>query len=205
LTCGCDQRVGRVIAYALTWAAGYGLMAELVRAGRLDRFLGLRSGDRPSHDSTSDRETATRTIHGFIGERISQRPAESERPEKKSLAVRSAILAVSLASVIGIAGTMMTEIDYSSVFFLQAIGMETSDSVVRYFMLSTISGFISSVAYIAHFDIAPALGLYDPRVDRQGQDEIRLTRLVTLVCVGLIYLGYSVLRTVGHDDISTLL
>jgi hypothetical protein len=427
------------IIMCITWAAGYALMGELVRAGKLDGFLGLKQGDQPLHEALNDRETTTRTIHGYIGGRISQQTTSGDRSATKRIAVRCAVLMVSLASVIGIAGTMMTEIDYSSVFFLQAIGMEISDSAVRYFtqisillftalyvlwggfkaavwtdrlqvpvayvglgaftvglsfyaqtrkdgvvvlyllgfllalycilleirrralakggdpwsrtiavltfgslflvtliaffsqpwalnresisaflallhpnfpaqfvfvgglsllvtnlvwqlidisglqrlqaidkdeiqqsrseiadvirntgieaglgwvliimcalvlkligvgdpndliktlfgvggwyvylipifiitvvvfMLSTISGFISSVAYIGHFDIAPALGLYDPVIDRNGRDEIRLTRLVTLVCVGLIYLGYTVLRATSHGGISTLL
>jgi hypothetical protein len=427
------------IIMCITWAAGYALMGALVRRGKLDGFLGLKQGNQPLHEALNDRETTTRTIHGYIGGRISQKMTSEQSPENKRLGMRCAVLVVSLASVIGIAGTMMTEIDYSSAFFLQAIGMEISDSGVRYFtqisillftalyvlwggfkaavwtdrlqvpvayvglgaftvglsfyaqtktsgfvvlyllaillalycallsirlralakggdplsktiayltfgsllivtfvaiytqprgldrksidallalllpnfpsqfvfvgglsllvtnlvwqlidisglqrlqaidkdeiqesrseiadviqktgieaglgwvliiicalvvklvgvgdpadliktlfgaggwfvylvpifiltvvvfMLSTISGFISSVAYIGHFDIAPALGLYDPAIDRQSRDEIRLTRLVTLVCVGLIYFGYSVLRTTSHDDISTLL
>jgi Na+/proline symporter len=437
------------VIMCITWALGYALLARLVRDGRLDGFLGLKRGDQLLHEPLDDRELKTRTIHGYVAERISQVvAAENQQPKKrpavratvkKRLAVRGAVLAVSLASVVGIAGTMMTEIDYSAVFFLQAIAVEATDSVIRYFtqisillftalyvlwggfkaavwtdrlqvpvayvglgvftvglsfyalrqkdgfavvylllillalylallvfriralakagdawsrtiagltfgsllfvtfvaiclqpwsatreglnaffrllhpsfpsqfvlfgglslfvtnviwqlidisglqrlqaidkeeiqhsrseiadvikntgieaglgwvliimcalvlkligiagpndliktlfgaggwfvylvpvfiltvvvfMLSTISGFISSVAYIAHYDIAPALGLYEPGPDTHTGDEIRLTRMVTLVCVALIYLGYTVLRATTHDDISTLL
>jgi hypothetical protein len=73
------------------------------------------------------------------------------------------------------------------------------------FMLSTISGFISAVAYIAHFDIASNLRLYDPNAQPRTGDEISITRLVTLVCVLLIYGLYTLLRTTSRGDISTIL
>jgi hypothetical protein len=427
------------IIMCITWALGYALLARLVRAGKLDRFLGLKHGPQPPQETFNDRELTTRTIHGYIRDRISRQAQREHHLPKKHLGLRCAVLVVSLASVIGIAGTMMTEIDYSAFFFLQAIGIDGSASGVRYvtqisillfttlyvlwggfkaavwtdrlqvpfayvglgaftvgvsfyalrqkdgaavvyflvallalyvalyifrrralaqagdpwsrtiglltfaslflvtaaailvqpwamtkeslnvflrlanprfpsqfvlfggislivtnllwqlidisglqrlqaidkdelqsnrseiadvirntgieaglgwvliiassfvlklagvtspddliktlfgaggwfvylvpvfiltvvvFMLSTISGFISAVAYIGHFDIAPALGLYEPVPGDHKGDEVRLTRVVTLVCVALIYFGYTLLRATTNGEISTLL
>jgi hypothetical protein len=427
------------IIMCLTWAGGYRVMAYLVKQGRLDDFLGLTTDEMPRKDRITPAAT---TIHGYVGNRISSLSNNKRLEARRLLLKHFAVLVLSLASVIGIAGTMMTEIDYSTQFLLQAVGMETSDSVVRYltqvsmllfttfyvlwggfkaaaltdriqvpaayvglgvftvgvsfyaqsydlgigvfyilltlaglylilllirlsavrergdpwsrttayltfgslllttlvalyflwpaetkgitvflqllfppfpahfvilggtsllvtnllwqlidisslqrlqainqqdmqkyrseivgvirktgaeaglgwtliilcalilktlnlgepdkliqnlfqnlltapglvpflvpvfiltavvFMLSTISGFISAVAYIAHFDIAPALGIYRADEERRPEDEIRITRLVTLTCVILIYLGYSGLRAASRGDISTML
>jgi hypothetical protein len=422
----------------VTWAVGYAILGLLVKSKKLDNFLGLTDNQLAFADA---KHPTTATIHGYVGGRMMSRSVRGEAHASfGNLSIRSAVLVISLASVIGIAGTMMTEIDYSAAFVLQGIGLEHSDSLVRYstqisillfttlyvlwggfkaavftdrfqvpvayvglgvftvgiclyardsgggigvfylllillllygslllirlgalsrsddpwsrpiayltfgslflvtlvttvyyswpkgeqsferfqtllhpqfpsqfviwgglaflvtnlvwqlidisglqrlqaidkrdiqksrveianviiktgleaglgwaliivgaftlklvgvdsptklipkllevpgwvpylipifvltvvvFMLSTISGFISAVAYIAHFDIAPSLRLYDPAAAARTGDEIRITRLVTLVCVILIYLGYTVLRTVVQDDkISTLL
>jgi hypothetical protein len=49
------------------------------------------------------------------------------------------------------------------------------------------------------------LGIYEPTAEKRSKDEIKVTRLVTLTCVILIYLGYSVLRIASKGDISTML
>jgi hypothetical protein len=95
----------------LAWASGYWLMSAFVMRGKLNSFLG--SGRR-------DVQT-TETIHGFIG----------ARTKTHSGRLRYwAVLAVSLASVIGLGGTMMAEIDYSTQFFMSAAQV-TSTELLR--------------------------------------------------------------------------
>ncbi|PWT80594.1 MAG: hypothetical protein C5B44_05185 [Acidobacteria bacterium] len=87
------------LAVALAWTAGYLLLARVVGRGKLNAFLLNKSAE---------------TVHGFIGERTA---APSKRLVKLS------ILAVAFASIIGLGGTMMTEVDYSTQFFLSSVGV----------------------------------------------------------------------------------
>jgi Na+/proline symporter len=91
------------IVVCVAWSVGYLLMAAALRSGRFDDFLGT---------SRRDAATSAETIHGFIGARM---------PPRLAVCKRWAILIVSLASVIGLGGTMMAEIDYSTGFYLSAL------------------------------------------------------------------------------------
>jgi Na+/proline symporter len=85
----------------VAWTGGYWLLGEALRFGLLDHFLGT------SRDGSS---LKAETIHGFIGTRVN--PNSSLK--------HWTILAVSMVSVVGLGGTMMAEIDYSTQFFVAA-------------------------------------------------------------------------------------
>jgi hypothetical protein len=72
------------------------------------------------------------------------------------------------------------------------------------FMLSTISGFMSAIAYIAHYDIAPMLNIYTPSI-KHGKDDIKIARLITLTAIVCLYLGYRMLKGGVGDNISAVL
>jgi hypothetical protein len=94
------------VPVAIAWAAGFFLVARALRSGYLDGFI---------------RETKERpiTIHGFIGEQL-----RASRPTT----IRLCTLIVALATVIGLGGTMITEIDYSTKILLRATGLVASPS-----------------------------------------------------------------------------
>ncbi len=90
----------------VAWGSGYFLVARALERGRLSAFLG--SGRSTAEDPTP-------TIHGYIGAAV----AADHRFGLKSLT----IAAVALASIIGLGGTMMAEIDYGVGFLTQALGL----------------------------------------------------------------------------------
>lgn len=99
----------RSTVVCVAWGAGYFLVALLLHKKKFESFLGTA---RPGiHNNTG----VIATIHGYIHSRLDSCP----------LAVgRATILIVSLASVIGLGGTMLTEIFYATSFFTSAIGIE---------------------------------------------------------------------------------
>lgn len=96
------------------WGAGYYAMAWALGRKKFDNFLGT---GRKSPTSGAE------TIHGFIGSRLTG---------KSAIGRRLAILAVSFASVLGLAGTMMIEISFSADYLLQGLGTPTTDLVRQF-------------------------------------------------------------------------
>jgi hypothetical protein len=116
------------IVVCVAWTGGYWLMAFAVQCGRFDDFLRMGLPENTSMKAE--------TIHGFIGERIG--------PE--SHLKRWAILAVSAASIIGLGGTMMAEIDYSTQFFLTSIQISNPSELIRLSVEITVLAF--TVLYV---------------------------------------------------------
>lgn len=105
------------------WTAGYFLIAQALKEDKFDSFLGTkRSGS----------EISAETIHGYIGDRISS----------SSFVYRNfAILILSFASVIGLGGAMMTEIDYSTQYFLSSISASEQSTLRKIVIEGCILGF----------------------------------------------------------------
>jgi Na+/proline symporter len=100
------------------WMVGYWLLAHAIEVGRLDHFL--------AHSSA--------TIHGFVGAAMTS---------PKSHTAVFAVLVLSLASVVGLGGTMMAEVDYSTQFFATAVGMNSIGPAVRVLIELTIVALIA--------------------------------------------------------------
>ncbi len=100
------------------WGAGYWIVARLVQKKRFEAFLGT------GRKARENKPNEIATIHGYIQSRLGPCP---------DLIKRLTILIVSLASVIGLGGTMLTEIYYGTSFFTSAIGIAAPD-----FLLETI-------------------------------------------------------------------
>lgn len=83
----------------IAWALGYFLIYLAVRFGILDEFLGT-SGER------------IRTIHGFVAK---------DAGERRMALVR----VMAFATVAGLGGTLIAEIDYASTFILAALGFSS--------------------------------------------------------------------------------
>ena len=66
------------------------------------------------------------------------------------------------------------------------------------FMLSTISGFISAMSYVAHYDLIPLLGLHESQTTatspRRPLSTLKTARTTTVVTVLVIYVLYLLLR-----------
>jgi hypothetical protein len=95
------------LVVCIAWGAGYWIVAELVQKKKFEAFLGTA---RTARKSSEANEIAT--IHGYVQSRLSPCP---------DIVKRLTILVVSLASVIGLGGTMLTEIYYGTSFFTSAI------------------------------------------------------------------------------------
>jgi len=115
--------VGSILV-CIAWSGGYFMMAAAVKSGLLNDFLGTSL-------------VGTETIHGFIGDRM--------RPSSVFWK-KTAILSVSLASVLGLGGTMMAEIDYSSQFFVGSLQLQNVTDVVRIAIQGAVLGF--TVLYV---------------------------------------------------------
>lgn len=87
------------------WTAGYFLMAWAVKRQVLDEFV-IAAADR-----------AVVTIHGFIAYQLHT----TSKAWKKA-----AVLTVATASVIGLGGSLITEIDYTTKILFQTIGASSS-------------------------------------------------------------------------------
>ena len=111
------------------WSAGYLLMARAVKRGWLDAFLGLIP---PNKSPQAEALAPTETIHGYIGERM-KRSSGSMR--------KWGVLFVSLASVIGLGGTMMAEIDYSTQFFVRSIGANGGTDILNFWIEVAVLAF----------------------------------------------------------------
>jgi hypothetical protein len=101
------------------WSIGYWLIAQAVRKGALGAFLG-----------SSVKEAGSETIHGYIGKRIGRSPFTGV-----------AIFCVAVASVLGLGGTMMAEIDYATTYFVSAINISTATDLPRLTIEAAILGF----------------------------------------------------------------
>lgn len=83
----------------LAWSMGYVISGIALRSGKFDGLLESRP---PS---------SIHTIHGYVGEKMNCR---------WSAVGRLAILLLSLATILGIGGTLMAEVDYAASFFMKA-------------------------------------------------------------------------------------
>ena len=100
------------ILVCMAWGGGFYLLAEAVRRGLLDNFLG--SATRTTENG--------QTIHGYIGSRISAEPANGSR--------RLATAVVALASILGLGGTMMAEVEWTISYLTPALGLQNITSTV---------------------------------------------------------------------------
>jgi hypothetical protein len=91
----------RPIMVAIAWAFGYFFLARCVRKKKLDRFL------------TSHREEPL-TIHGFVGKYVTA---------TSPLRLRLLVMLIATATIIGLGGTMIVEVDYSTKISLNTIGI----------------------------------------------------------------------------------
>lgn len=98
------------------WIGSYLLLAWAVKTGRLNSFLGV-----------GVREDGAKTIHGYIGSRA------------RATRLRSlAIVFVAVASILGLGGTMMAEIDYSAGYLTGLLGIPGTDEITRLSIQATI-------------------------------------------------------------------
>ncbi len=72
------------------------------------------------------------------------------------------------------------------------------------FMMSTIDGLISAMAFVAYYDLCPAEVRNAPGAN-SGANGLRVARWVTLVTLALIYVGYLILRTALENRIDAVL
>ena len=98
------------------WIGSYLLLAWAVKTGRLNRFLGV-----------GIREEGAETIHGFIGNR-------ARATRLRSLAV----FLVAVASVLGLGGTMMAEVDYSAGYLTGFLSIPDTNDITRLSIQATI-------------------------------------------------------------------
>jgi hypothetical protein len=97
----------------LAWGLGYVIMVWLVKSKALDSFLGT-SGDKVV------------TIHGHIGKIFKVNASEN--------AVRTLILVAAFSTLTGLGGTLITEVDYATRYFLlPSIGIPTNDVYIVLF------------------------------------------------------------------------
>ena len=91
------------VIVCISWGLGYVLISFLLQKGKLDNLLKIGADD----------DSHVKTIHGIIGNNV----------ETKSLSFKNIIVFfAATASIIGIGGTMMTEVDYSTAYIVNAIG-----------------------------------------------------------------------------------
>ena len=90
----------RPIIVAIAWCAGYWLLARYVQDRKLDSFL------------ASHRQDAL-TIHGYIGQHIAA----------SAKTIRVLVMLVAAATIIGLGGTMIVEVDYSTKITLNTLGI----------------------------------------------------------------------------------
>lgn len=107
------------VVVCVAWSSGYYLLANRIDNCSLDNFLGTAS-------------TGTKTIHGFIGGRMG-----NAAPRWRT----AGVLAVSLASVIGLGGTMMAEIDYGTQFFIGTLQVGPHAHLLQYVIEGSILTF----------------------------------------------------------------
>ncbi len=88
----------------ISWSLGYFIISRLLECGKLDDLLNTAT--------FQEARMPPRTIHGFIGSRVY---------ENRKISRVTVVLFASVASVIGLGGTMMTEIDYTTTYSLAAI------------------------------------------------------------------------------------
>jgi len=91
----------RPLMVAFAWCLGYFFLAWCVRQGKLDSFL------------VSSREGAL-TIHGFIGKSLGT---------TSPTLVRLVVMLVASATIIGLGGTMIVEVDYSTKMTFNTLGI----------------------------------------------------------------------------------
>ncbi len=70
------------------------------------------------------------------------------------------------------------------------------------FMLSSVDGFISAIAYVAHYDLAPYIWSNEGRPDRGG---IHLPRGTTLISVSSMYVLFMVIKAAADSDTAQVL
>ncbi len=90
------------------WAIGYLLMYIAVKTGKLDDFLGS-SEDNPASQVI--------TIHGYAASRL-----------KPSRATSVLVFLLAVATILGLGGTLVAEIDYALSFILPALGLAGTES-----------------------------------------------------------------------------
>lgn len=78
------------------WGAGYLFVAWLAKTKRLDTFL--------------VESTAIETLHGYIGRAFSK--------DHSMISVKILVIVASLSTLIGLGGSLVTEVDYATRFFL---------------------------------------------------------------------------------------
>lgn len=94
----------------VAWALGYLAMYLALRKGWLNEFLGVNSPD-------------ALTIHGFVGQGVHQSMARRRRWLIRVLA---------FATIVGVGGTLITEIDYTTRFVLAGLGISTDAAAGGY-------------------------------------------------------------------------
>jgi hypothetical protein len=94
----------RAVLVAIAWCLGYFLIAACIHNGRLNSFL-----------ETSQKDDLT--IHGYLG-----RSVLTEKPGQ----LRLLVMLIASATIIGLGGTMIAEIDYSTKITLNTLGIPTA-------------------------------------------------------------------------------
>lgn len=88
------------------WGAGYFAVAHALKSGKLTGFLG---------SARESVENPTPTIHGYIGNSVVASPLSDRR--------KWVIASVALASIIGLGGTMMAEVDWGVSYLSRSLGV----------------------------------------------------------------------------------
>ena len=104
------------ILVPIAWGGGYYALAVAVKSRSLDRFLGFSAAE----------SNRTETIHGYVGDRA--------RSAASAGSVRWLVYVIAGSTVIGLGGTMMTEIDYATQFLSDGLDLgkvSMADNAIR--------------------------------------------------------------------------
>ena len=121
------------------WYGGYVIMATAVRRGYLDKFL-----TRPSASGDEGRKLPqVATIHGFVGQMLHSTTLTITAPHPRSIA--TAVKAMALVTILGLAGTLIAEMDYVTQFVIHVVG----ETFTEHSDISTEIGITQIIIHIA--------------------------------------------------------
>jgi hypothetical protein len=114
----------RVVFVPVAWGIGFWLISRAILSKKFESFL--TQNDNPP------------TIHGFIASRM---------PTSVSIRSRTFCASVlALATIIGLGGSMMSEVDYATKYIIQSLDVQSTSPIVELIFHGTLLGF--TVIYV---------------------------------------------------------